>query len=173
MNNFETCSIIRLLPWFVFPTQNNLAAEFYRDQESIFDSNNNRIYFFGGISALLDYCFTLNLHTHQWKQQYIRVPDNTELIRTRHSAVTVDNYTLFIIFGKSQIDIALSSIVILNYMSYYGYCCWRCGWKESVGRGTRKNCEEPVIEADWEEIDSKYGSYNPSPNNNHVCILHG
>lgn len=35
--------------------------------------------------ALLDYCFTLNLDTYQWKQQYIAAPDNTELIRTRHS----------------------------------------------------------------------------------------
>lgn len=47
-----------------------------------------------------------------------------------------------------------------------------CLWKRNKDKKKRQSVEElerieePVIEVDWEEIDRKYESYNPSPNNN-------
>ncbi|KAG2203961.1 hypothetical protein INT47_007544 [Mucor saturninus] len=61
-----------------------------------------------------DYCFTLNLDSYQWTQQSLQGPDNPILIRTQHSAVPVNNDTLFIVFGKDPINVPTLSLLILN-----------------------------------------------------------
>ncbi|KAI7895694.1 uncharacterized protein EV154DRAFT_494626 [Mucor mucedo] len=62
----------------------------------------------------LDYCFTLNLDSYQWTQQSLQGPDNPILIRTQHSAVPVNNDTVFIVFGKDPINVPTLSLLILN-----------------------------------------------------------
>ncbi|KAG2203960.1 hypothetical protein INT47_007543 [Mucor saturninus] len=63
---------------------------------------------------LLDYCFTVNLDTNQWTQQIIEAPNNLILMRTQHSAVPVNNDTVFIVFGKDPTDSPTISLVMLN-----------------------------------------------------------
>ncbi|KAI9365210.1 hypothetical protein BD770DRAFT_378033 [Pilaira anomala] len=62
----------------------------------------------------VDYCYTLNLDTYSWSQQNITGLPNTELIRTRHSAISVDNNTVIISFGLNQNENHVSSLLILN-----------------------------------------------------------
>ncbi|KAG2202470.1 hypothetical protein INT47_013086 [Mucor saturninus] len=74
---------------------------------------------YGGQSALnndravLDYCYVLNLDTYQWKQQSF-IASNVLLIRTEHSAVAINNETLFIVFGKDTASVPTLSVLMLD-----------------------------------------------------------
>ncbi|KAI7871988.1 uncharacterized protein EV154DRAFT_529417 [Mucor mucedo] len=81
--------------------------------------NQRDVLLYGGESllnndrALLDYCFVLNLDTFQWKQQNF-VGSNAALIRTQHSAVAINNETLFIVFGKDTANVPTLSVLMLD-----------------------------------------------------------
>lgn len=42
-------------------------------------------------TAIVNYCYTLNLDTYAWKQQNIVAARGTALIRTRHSGIDLHN----------------------------------------------------------------------------------
>ncbi|KAL9548254.1 hypothetical protein MBANPS3_005781 [Mucor bainieri] len=62
----------------------------------------------------LEYCFTLNLDTNIWKKHIIAAPSGTILQRSRHSAVLVNNDTLFIMWGRDTNNAGVNSLLILN-----------------------------------------------------------
>ncbi|KAG2203958.1 hypothetical protein INT47_007541 [Mucor saturninus] len=84
--------------------------------------NNRDVLLYGGNSNLVnqpiqvrsDYCFTLNLDTFQWTQQSIEAKSNPILIRTEHSAVVVDNDTVFILFGIDTNEKPILPLLTLN-----------------------------------------------------------
>lgn len=61
-----------------------------------------------------EYCFTLNLDTNTWKKHAVAAPSVTALQRSRHSAVLVNNDTLFIMWGMDANNVGISSILVLN-----------------------------------------------------------
>ncbi|KAG2194103.1 hypothetical protein INT47_011771 [Mucor saturninus] len=62
----------------------------------------------------LDYAFTFNLDTFIWQPQNIISKPNTFLARTGHSAIPVNNDTVFIVFGLTSKTSITSTILILN-----------------------------------------------------------
>ncbi|KAI7895692.1 uncharacterized protein EV154DRAFT_494619 [Mucor mucedo] len=84
--------------------------------------NKRDVLLYGGNSNLVnqpiqvrsDYCFTLNLDTFQWTRQSIEAKSNPILIRTKHSAVVVDNDTVFILFGIDTNENPILPLLTLN-----------------------------------------------------------
>ncbi|KAF1801455.1 hypothetical protein FB192DRAFT_1470990, partial [Mucor lusitanicus] len=75
----------------------------------------NRVYTTATLRKFcLEYCFTLNLDTNTWKKHVIAAPSVTILQRSRHSAVLVNNDTLFIMWGRDSNNAGVNSILILN-----------------------------------------------------------
>ncbi|KAG2213039.1 hypothetical protein INT47_011188 [Mucor saturninus] len=71
-------------------------------------------------SVRSDYCYTLDLDSYNWHQQNISAPPDVSLVRTQHSAVAVDNDTVFIIFGIiEKTKEATLSILMLNVSDPY------------------------------------------------------
>ncbi|KAG2213035.1 hypothetical protein INT47_011184 [Mucor saturninus] len=61
-----------------------------------------------------DYCYTLDLDTYQWTQQIIPAPNGIILARSMHSAVTITDSMLFIVFGRTaDLELAIT-LLILN-----------------------------------------------------------
>ncbi|GAA5804779.1 hypothetical protein HPULCUR_010286 [Helicostylum pulchrum] len=87
---------------------------------TLLSSTNRDVLLYGGLDfsnnnkPVLDYLFTLNLDSYEWKQQNIQNPNALDLIRAQHSAVPVYNNTLFIVFGRGASGVSVSSMVILN-----------------------------------------------------------
>ncbi|KAG2213072.1 hypothetical protein INT47_011221 [Mucor saturninus] len=64
--------------------------------------------------ALPDYCYTLDLDSFQWTPQTIPVAAGEVLTRSRHSAVTITNDMLFILFGFENETKLAEKLFILN-----------------------------------------------------------
>ncbi|KAI7893664.1 uncharacterized protein EV154DRAFT_600714 [Mucor mucedo] len=63
---------------------------------------------------LSDYCYVLDLDTYQWTQQTIPASTGVVLARTKHSAVTITDNMLFIVYGvETEIKLA-EKLFILN-----------------------------------------------------------
>ncbi|KAL9545061.1 hypothetical protein MBANPS3_007321 [Mucor bainieri] len=67
-----------------------------------------------GDAVVQDYCNVLNLDTKNWTRQTIDAPAGTTLQRSRHSAVLVNNNTLFVMWGIDPNKVGLSSVLVLN-----------------------------------------------------------
>ncbi|KAI7895689.1 uncharacterized protein EV154DRAFT_494595 [Mucor mucedo] len=88
---------------------------------TIFGSDKRSVLLYGGqnsaddnLWAVSDYCYTLDLVLNRWTLQNI-IPSSTEvLIRTRHSALLVDDDTVFIIYGITEKGLSANSTLILN-----------------------------------------------------------
>ncbi|KAG1087845.1 hypothetical protein G6F42_020470 [Rhizopus arrhizus] len=85
---------------------------------TLLPSTNRHVLLFGGEiqdgNVCLEYCFTLNLDTYVWKRHVIAAPSGTILQRSRHSAVLVNNDTLFIMWGRDTNNAGVNSILVLN-----------------------------------------------------------
>ncbi|KAL9548101.1 hypothetical protein PS6_006788 [Mucor atramentarius] len=85
---------------------------------TLLPSTNRHVLLFGGEiqdgGVCLEYCFTLNLDTYVWKRHVIAAPSGTILQRSRHSAVLVNNDTLFIMWGRDTNNAGVNSVLILN-----------------------------------------------------------
>ncbi|GAA5811628.1 hypothetical protein MFLAVUS_005068 [Mucor flavus] len=65
-------------------------------------------------NALMDYIYTLNLETHTWIAHDITAPANVPGPRYYHSAVLVDNTSLFILFGLTKEMTTTNTMLILD-----------------------------------------------------------
>ncbi|KAG2213034.1 hypothetical protein INT47_011183 [Mucor saturninus] len=86
---------------------------------TLLDPDQRHVLLYGGQIAsssrvVTDYCFTLDLDTYQWKQHYLSVTDTISLLRTQHSALNIDNDTVFIVFGKDSLKTATLEPIMLN-----------------------------------------------------------
>ncbi|KAG2204591.1 hypothetical protein INT47_012650 [Mucor saturninus] len=66
------------------------------------------------VTPSLDYCYTLNLDTYQWTSQLIEAKSSPILIRSTHSAVSVNKETVFILFGMDSNKNTILSLLMLN-----------------------------------------------------------
>ncbi|OAD07824.1 hypothetical protein MUCCIDRAFT_104766 [Mucor lusitanicus CBS 277.49] len=97
----------------VLPTQNRLYSTL-----TLLPSTNRHVLLYGGetgnVVVVRDYCNILNLDTKSWTRQSIEAPALTPLQRSRHSAVLVNNSTLFVMWGIDPNKVGISSVLILN-----------------------------------------------------------
>ncbi|KAI7893612.1 uncharacterized protein EV154DRAFT_549735 [Mucor mucedo] len=81
--------------------------------------NQRNVLIYGGRSLesnrpLSDYCYTLDLDSFQWTPQTIPAAAGEVLTRSRHSAVTITNDMLFILFGFENETKLAEKLFILN-----------------------------------------------------------
>ncbi|KAI9273810.1 hypothetical protein EDC94DRAFT_644130 [Helicostylum pulchrum] len=85
-------------------------------------STNEDIIVYGGTNlprdekpnALMDYVFTLNLETHTWIPHDIVAPAGIPGPRYYHSAVLVDDTSLFILFGMTKEKSTTNTMLVLD-----------------------------------------------------------
>ncbi|KAG2230227.1 hypothetical protein INT48_002097, partial [Thamnidium elegans] len=85
-------------------------------------STNEDIVVYGGTNlpedktpnALMDYLYTLNLETHTWTPHDINAPVGSPGPRYYHSAVLVDDTSLFIFFGMTKEKAATNTMLVLD-----------------------------------------------------------
>ncbi|KAI9273811.1 hypothetical protein EDC94DRAFT_689831 [Helicostylum pulchrum] len=85
-------------------------------------STNEDIIVYGGTNlpedekpnALMDYVYTLNLETHTWISHDITAPVGSPGPRYYHSAVLVDDTSLFILFGMTKDKTATNTMLVLD-----------------------------------------------------------
>ncbi|KAI7893663.1 uncharacterized protein EV154DRAFT_600713 [Mucor mucedo] len=68
----------------------------------------------GTTAAVSDYCFTLDLDTFQWTKHDLQAEPGVLLLRTEHSALTINNDTVFIVFGRDDTKNATLVPIMLN-----------------------------------------------------------
>ncbi|KAI9364297.1 hypothetical protein BD770DRAFT_439967 [Pilaira anomala] len=80
--------------------------------------NGNDILLYGGelvgSKALDDYCFTLHVPNMSWKKQNLIAPIGLSGPRSQHSAVLVNNASLFILFGTDVSAKPMNQLLVLN-----------------------------------------------------------
>ncbi|KAL9545060.1 hypothetical protein MBANPS3_007320 [Mucor bainieri] len=84
---------------------------------TLLPSTGRHVLLYGGQAnnaVVQDYCNVLNLDTKNWTRQTIVAPAGTTLERSKHSAVLVNNNTLFVMWGMDRTKVGLSSVLILN-----------------------------------------------------------
>ncbi|KAG2213038.1 hypothetical protein INT47_011187 [Mucor saturninus] len=91
----------------------------YGHSATVVGPSQRHVLIFGGQSndidrPLPDYCYTLDLDSFQWTQQMIPAANGVVLARTRHSAVTINTKTVFMVFGIENEQKLAEKVVILN-----------------------------------------------------------
>ncbi|KAI8644953.1 hypothetical protein BD408DRAFT_480918 [Parasitella parasitica] len=89
---------------------------------TLLPSTNQHVMLYGGENndkVALDYCFILNLVNRTWTKQTINAPNGTILSRSRHSAVSVDKNTVFIMWGIDSNNAGTRSMLILDTTDPY------------------------------------------------------
>ncbi|KAG2203962.1 hypothetical protein INT47_007545 [Mucor saturninus] len=108
--------------------------------------------------AVSDYCYILDLTSNTWTSQNIVPNYDVALMRTRHSALLVDNNTVFIVYGINDQGAPADSTLILNVtnplsvLAINSYTHPRAQFAASVPEPTTKNGTD----------DTSYGNSDPA-----------
>ncbi|KAI7893670.1 uncharacterized protein EV154DRAFT_549783 [Mucor mucedo] len=85
------------------------------------NSNRNHVLLYGGhityndIDTLVsDYCFTLDLDIYQWTRHDLQADSEVSMFRTQHSALSINNDTVFIVSGRDSTKNATLVPIMLN-----------------------------------------------------------
>ncbi|GAA5808438.1 hypothetical protein MFLAVUS_001829 [Mucor flavus] len=80
--------------------------------------NGDDILLYGGTLseavAVMDYCYTLNVPTMKWRYHNLAAPAGVSGPRSHHSAVLVNNTSLFILFGLNKDATRTNELLILD-----------------------------------------------------------